>query len=135
MRLILAAATILATIDAVGATESTVGYNVASGSCRVIALPVSNKPVLMTAAEYAPNLGGVAQATVERQTAQSSLFWVGFDFGGTHGGNSATPNTHMLWLDWTQQYLDVRSASNLQLQVCNSAITGLPAKGYLTFVY
>jgi hypothetical protein len=128
----------LASMAPARATESTVGYNLAAGACRVIALPVSNKPVLVTGAQVSPGNWGVGQATILRSPGtEPVMFWAGVDYrvGLEQSGSSGTP-THIIWLDY-HAYVDVQSAPNLQIQVCNSASNTMfsPAKGYVTFVY
>ena len=91
---------------------ASVSYSLEAGTDSAPITPAANVPVLVMGCQTALGFRGVSQATLLRIPA-SFLEWVGLE--STAGaaitqGFSATPGTHILWLDFSHQ-VDLRVSS------------------------
>jgi len=126
--------------SAAGATQSTVNYNVAIGTCsKPIAVPANNKPVLIMGTQIAYGYRGEGYVTIIRYTNNNRqlLEWAGTDYNTSVArGFSNGAGEHIMWLDYTPSYVDLQSAASAHIQVCNNASNPFgTAAGYLTFFY
>jgi hypothetical protein len=125
----------MATVTTARADEIQVSYNLAAKkSSDPILIPATNTPVSLTGVQTQVGFRGVGQATILRVAPASFLEWVGMDIatGAISTGFSATPKTHIIWLDFSSS-VDVEVANATSIRIHNSS-SG-PAKGTITMIW
>ncbi|HEY4113378.1 MAG TPA: hypothetical protein VGM17_04890 [Rhizomicrobium sp.] len=129
----------LASVSGIGAaqaTESTISYSVAGGTCSSpIAVPANNKAVLVMGTGIIWPYNGVGFVSLLRGNTSGILSWSGTGLkDGTIGAYAFTAGTHIMWLDFATT-VDLQTASSTHIQVCNTGSDIAHAAGYLTFIY
>jgi hypothetical protein len=117
------------------ADQTHVNYSVAAGGkSPLIAVPISNSPVLMSCVQNVRNNVGEGQATIVQSTTDGLLDWVGFDYfkGAISRGFSAVNGTHMIFCDFAGE-VDIEVGSATQIQVANHSTATMT--GVIMFNY
>ena len=96
--------------------DTVVPYTLKSGDSKKIKLP-ANVPVLVIGANRTVGDFGVGQVTILGVPKQG-LQWAGYDGGGFTSGASATPDTHIIFLD-TGGTVDLEVDSDTSILIHN----------------
>jgi hypothetical protein len=120
---------------AAAADEMTYTYSLASLTCKIIAMPAANIPVHVLGSQTGVNDSGMADLTMEWNTVEHVLQWMGIDYASNAiiREKSALTDAHIAYLDSGFQgvVLNVQNASHFK--VCNN-LNG-PVRGTVTLIW
>jgi hypothetical protein len=118
------------------ADEMTYTYSLATAACKIIALPAANIPVRVMGSQTGVNDSGMADLTMEWNTVEHVLQWMGIDYASSAiiRGKSAVTDTHIAYMDgyYAGVVLNVQNASHLK--VCNN-LNGVVEHGTVTLIW
>jgi hypothetical protein len=118
------------------ADEMTYPYTLAGGACKIIPLPAANIPVHVMGSLAAVNDSGMADLTMEWNTVDHVLQWMGIDYASNAiiRERSALMDAHIAYLDsgFGGVVLDVQNPSHFK--VCNN-LNGIVEHGTVTLIW
>jgi hypothetical protein len=121
---------------AAAADEMTYPYSLAGGACKIIALPAANMPVHVMGVQPSVNDSGMVDLTMEWNTVEHVLQWMGIDYASSAiiRSKSAVTDTHIAYLDGSfgGVVLSVQNASHFK--VCNN-FSGATEHGTITLIW
>lgn len=121
---------------AAAADEMTYTYSLATGACKIIPLPASNIPVHVMGSQTGVNDSGMADLTMEWNTVDHVLQWMGIDYASSAiiREKSALTGAHIAYLDagFGGVVLNVQNASHFK--VCNN-LNGIVEHGTVTLIW
>jgi hypothetical protein len=120
----------LCVVTVAAARADDVPYTLKAGESKKINLP-PNIPVLVIGANRTVGDFGAGQITI-LSVPKQPLQWAGYDASGFVSGSSATPDTHIIFLD-TASTVDLEVDSTTSIIIHNSGTDKAQGEVTLTF--
>jgi hypothetical protein len=101
------------------ADQSHVGYSLAAGASKTIAVPAQNTPIQISCTQNTIGNVGEGEAAIIRSTTDVLLDWVGIDYatGAVSRGFSSVAGTHIIYCDFSGNVaIEVASATGILIK-------------------